>query len=46
MQLQTDEQRGKGACALTARGSISKVMKGLVEQRKFPQIVERSGLQP
>ena len=30
MQSQTDEQRGKRACALTARGSISKAMKGLV----------------
>ena len=30
MQPQTDEQRGKRACALTARGSISKAMKGLV----------------
>ena len=29
-QPQTDEQRGKRACALTARGSISKAMKGLV----------------
>ena len=27
---QTDEQRGKRACALTARGSISKATKGLV----------------
>ena len=26
----TDEQRGRRACALTARGSISKAMKGLV----------------
>ena len=30
MQLQTDEQRGKRACALTARGSISEALKGLV----------------
>ena len=30
LQPQTDEQRGKRVCALTARGSISKVMKGLV----------------
>ena len=30
MPLQTDEQRGKRACALTARGSISNAMKGLV----------------
>ena len=30
MQPQTDEQRGKRACALTAWGSISKAMKGLV----------------
>ena len=30
MQPQTDEQRGKRACALTARGSISKAMQGLV----------------
>ena len=31
MQPQTDEQRGKRACAMTARGSIiSKAMKGLV----------------
>ena len=30
MQPQTDEQRGKRACALTARKSISKAMKGLV----------------
>ena len=30
MQLQTDVQRGKRACALTVRGSISKAMKGLV----------------
>ena len=30
VQLQTDEQRGKRACPLTARGSISKAMKGLV----------------
>ena len=29
-QPQTDEQRGKRACALTARGFISKAMKGLV----------------
>ena len=29
-QPQTEEQRGKRACALTARGSISKAMKGLV----------------
>ena len=29
-QPQTDEQRGKRACALIARGSISKAMKGLV----------------
>ena len=30
VQPQTDEQRGKRPCALTARGSISKAMKGLV----------------
>ena len=30
VQPQTDEQRGKRACALTARGSTSKVVKGLV----------------
>ena len=30
MQPQTKEQRGERACALTARGSISKAMKGLV----------------
>ena len=30
MQPQADEQRGKRACAPTARGSISKAMKGLV----------------
>ena len=30
MQPQTDEQRGKRAFALTARGSINKAMKGLV----------------
>ena len=30
MQPQTEEQRGKRACALTARGSIRKAMKGLV----------------
>ena len=29
-QPQTDEQRGKRACALTARGSISNALKGLV----------------
>ena len=29
-QPQTDEQRGRRACTLTARGSISKAMKGLV----------------
>ena len=29
-QPQTDEQRGKRACALTAPGSTSKAMKGLV----------------
>ena len=29
-QPQPDEQRGKRACALTARGSISKAAKGLV----------------
>ena len=29
-QPQTDEQRGTRACALTARGSVSKSMKGLV----------------
>ena len=29
-QPQTDEQRGKRACALTATGSISKAVKGLV----------------
>ena len=30
VQPQTDEQRGKRACALTGRGSISKAIKGLV----------------
>ena len=30
LQPQTDIQRGKRACALTARGSISKAMNGLV----------------
>ena len=30
VQAQRDEQRGKRVCALTARGSISKAMKGLV----------------
>ena len=30
MQPQTDEQHGKRACALTAKGSISKAVKGLV----------------
>ena len=30
MRLQTDEQRGKRACAMTGRGSTSKVMKGVV----------------
>ena len=30
MQSQTDEQRGKLSCALTAQGSISKALKGLV----------------
>ena len=30
MQPQTDEQRGRRACALTARGSISKAVKGPV----------------
>ena len=30
LQPQTDEQRGKRACALTARGSTSKAVKGLV----------------
>ena len=30
VQSQTDEQRGKRACALVARGSISKATKGLV----------------
>ena len=30
VQPQTDEQRGKRASALTAQGSISKAMKGLV----------------
>ena len=30
MQPQTQEQRGKRACALIIRGSISKAMKGLV----------------
>ena len=30
MQPQTDEQRGKPAFALTARGSISKALKGFV----------------
>ena len=30
VQPQTEEQRGKRACALTERGSISKVTKGLV----------------
>ena len=33
-QPQTDEQRGKRACALTARGSITKAMKGLVWWRR------------
>ena len=28
MQPQTEEQRGKQACALSARGAISKVMQG------------------
>ena len=32
MQPQTKEQRGKRACALTAGGSISKAMKGLVRR--------------
>ena len=31
MRPQTEELRRKRACALTARGSISKAMKGLVE---------------
>ena len=31
MQPQTKEQRGKRACASTARGSFSKAMKGLVD---------------
>ena len=30
VQPQTDDQRGKRACAFTAQGSISKAMKGLV----------------
>ena len=30
MQRQTEEQRGKRACSLTASGSISKAMEGLV----------------
>ena len=30
VQPQSDEQRGKRSCALSARGSISKAMKGLV----------------
>ena len=30
VQPQTEEQRGKGACAFTARGSISKAMKRVV----------------
>ena len=30
VQTLTDEQRGQRACALTARGSISRAMKGLV----------------
>ena len=30
MQPQTEEQRGERACALTAKGSISRAMKGLV----------------
>ena len=42
MQLQTDDQRGKRACALTAGRSISKAMKGLVAQ----QAVGRIGPQP
>ena len=29
MRAQTEEQRGQRACALTARGSISKALKGL-----------------
>ena len=31
MQPQTDEQRGRRACALTARGATSKAMKGLMD---------------
>ena len=47
MQPQTDEQRGKRACALTARRSISKAVKGVwVEWREAQQIVERTGRQP
>ena len=30
MQPQTDEERGRRACAMTARGSISKAMQGLM----------------
>ena len=38
MKPQTEEQRGKRACSLTARGSISKAMKGSVDT-----ISDRSG---
>ena len=42
VQPQTDEQRGKRAFALTARGTISKAMKGLVKQRRDQQAVDYS----
>ena len=47
-QPQTEEQRGKRACAFTARGSISKAMKGLVGggHHRAQQNAENNGPQP
>ena len=46
-QPQTDEQRGKRACALTARGSVSKAMKGLVGgAAQVRRTAAGAGLQP
>ena len=46
LQPQTDEQRGKRACASTARGSISKSVKGLVGGAGFSRLREELGPQP
>ena len=47
MQPQTDEQRGKRACALTARRSVSKAVKGLVGgAAQSSADCRKNGLQP